>query len=175
MLADACQRHGVGGFCGDFSSLSGGAVRHLAPGREGDHKKLKITITMGLETSRKMFLKCHKKKRRLRSRRHPDDDLRFQKPEIGRLEMQIREQTRPRADFGLLRCKSGNGREGRPGAPAKKETQTQTKQKKTSARSVQLPLAPRTLPALTRIVARRTSHAHAISPANNSRNTERPT
>ena len=29
--------HGVGGFCGVFSSLSGEPVRHLAPGREDDH------------------------------------------------------------------------------------------------------------------------------------------
>ncbi len=44
VLAGACQWHGVGGFCGVFSSLSGEPVRHLAPGREDDHKMVQIII-----------------------------------------------------------------------------------------------------------------------------------
>ena len=36
--------HDVGGFCGIVSSLSGGAARYLAPGREDDHKKVQFII-----------------------------------------------------------------------------------------------------------------------------------
>ena len=47
----------MGGFYGVFSSLSGGAVRDLAPGREDDHKKVQITMII-IIIARLWFLFC---------------------------------------------------------------------------------------------------------------------
>ena len=78
VLAGACQWHGVGGFCGVFSSLSGEPVRHLAPGREDDHGKAKTTaIAKGASLGSDVQIErapaeraCHT--RRVRNKSHGD-------------------------------------------------------------------------------------------------------